>query len=54
MLEKFDPENIPGDFTPYTREEVSSLRKLGAYGAEAGSIRTALLRSFVPAASADR
>ncbi len=46
MLEKFDPENIPADFTPYTREEVSSLRKLGAYGEEAGAIRAALMQSF--------
>jgi len=46
MLEKFDPENIPEDFTPFTREEVSSLRKLGAYGEEAGAIRVALMQSF--------
>lgn len=51
MLKKFDPENIPEDFNPYTREEVSSLRKLGAYGEEAGAIRVALMRSFVPIAS---
>jgi hypothetical protein len=54
MLKKFDPENIPGHFTPYTPEEVSSLRKLGAYGEEAGAIRVSLMRSFVPVASTDR
>ncbi len=54
MLKKFDPENIPGEFTPYTPEEVSSLRKLGAYGEEAGAIRVSLMRSFVPVASTDR
>ena len=54
MLKKFDPENIPGHFTPYTPEEVSSLRKLGAYGEEAGAIRVALMRSFVPVASTVR
>jgi len=47
MLEKFDPENIPADFAPYSQEEVSSLRKLGAYGEEAGAIRAGLMRSFV-------
>jgi len=46
MLEKFDRENIPVDFTPYTREEVSSLRKMGAYGEEAGAIRAALMQKF--------
>jgi len=46
MLEKFDPENIPADFAPYSQEEVSSLRKLGAYGEEAGAIRVALMQSF--------
>ena len=54
MLKKFDPENIPGDFTPYTPEEVSSFRQLGAYGEEAGAIRVALMRSFVPVASTVR
>ncbi len=54
MLKKFDPENIPGEFTPYTPEEVSSLRELGAYGEEAGEIRVSLMRSFVPVASTDR
>jgi len=50
MLEKFDPKNIPGDFIPYTREEVASLRQLGAYGTEAGAIRISLMKSFVPVA----
>ncbi len=54
MLKKFDPENIPGHFTPFTPEEVSSLRELGAYGEEAGAIRVSLMRSFVPVASTDR
>ena len=53
MLEKFDRENIPEDFTPYTSEEVSSFRKLGVYGEEAGAVRASLMRSFVPAASTD-
>ncbi len=50
MLEKFDPENIPDDFIPYTGEEVSSLRQLGAYGTEAGAIRISLMKSFVAVA----
>ena len=53
MLEKFDHDNIPEDFSPYTREEVSSFRKLGAYGEEAGAIRVSLMRAFVPVAAAD-
>ncbi len=43
MLKKFDQENIPSDFTPYTQEEVSSLRKLGAFGEEALTIRATLI-----------
>jgi len=54
MLEKFDPENIPADFTPYVPAEVSSLRKLGAYGEEAGAIRASLMQLFVTDASTDR
>ncbi len=54
MLEKFDPENIPADYTPYNPEEVSSLRKLGAYGEEAGAIRASLMQLFVTDASTDR
>ena len=51
MLKKFDPKNVPGDFIPYTGEEVASLRKLGAYGSEAGVIRISLMKSFVPVAA---
>jgi len=51
MLKKFDQENIPADFTPYTAAEVSSFRKLGAYGEEAGAIRASLMRVFVPVTS---
>jgi len=54
MLEKFDPKNIPGDFIPYTGEEVASLRQLGAYGTEAGAIRISLMKSFVPVAVSNR
>ena len=54
MLVKFDQENIPEDFTPYIPEEVSSLRKLGAYGEEAGAIRAALMQLFVTGVSTDR
>ena len=54
MLEKFDQENIPEDFTPYTPDEVSSLRKLGAYGEEAGEVRASLMQSFVPVPYTDR
>jgi hypothetical protein len=54
MLAKFDPKNIPGDFIPYTGEEVASLRQLGAYGTEAGAIRISLMKSFVPVAASNR
>ncbi len=53
MLEEFDRENIPGDFTPYTTEEVASLRKLGAYGKEAGTIRISLMQKFGTVVSDD-
>jgi hypothetical protein len=53
MLEKFDRKNIPGDFTPYTSEEVSSFRKLGPYGAEAGAIRSALMQKFTASVFTD-
>lgn len=53
MLEEFDPENIPDDFTPYTTEEVASLRKLGAYGGEAATIRTSLMQSYATVITAD-
>jgi len=49
MLENFDRENIPADFTPYTLEEVSAFRKLGAYGGEAGTIRASLMQSMLAA-----
>ena len=52
MLEEFDRENIPVDFTPYTAEEVTSLRKLGPYGIEAGEIRVSLMQSFGAGVSA--
>lgn len=46
MLAEFDRENIPEDYTPYTTEEVTSLRGLGPYGKEAAVIRVSLMQSF--------
>jgi len=54
MFEQFDAQNVPADFTPYTEGEIHALRKLGAYGAEAGEIRAALVQSLASVAGADR
>jgi len=54
MLARFDPGHIPGDFTPFTAEEVSGFRAMGPYGQNIGAIRLELLQSFAPAADADR
>ena len=54
MLARFDPGHIPGDFTPFTAEEVSRLRAMGPYGRNIGAIRLALLKSFDSGAATER
>ena len=54
MLNRFDQKDLPADFKPYTGQEISSFRKMGAYGTEASAVRMALLKSFPAAASAGR
>ncbi|MGD8384437.1 MAG: cytochrome c [Lysobacterales bacterium] len=52
MLKRFDPQDIPPDFKPYTADEVAAYRKMGAYGDQAGTIRATLTASFTSPAPA--
>lgn len=47
-LVRFDPANIPADFTPYTPAEVGRLRQT-PLRAEAAAVRASMVARFAPA-----